>query len=158
MRPNVAGIIQRRTNQIKRCQRNLQMSQTTVILINYSDGITKQAKIRAGVLSPKEKQDFLTKVSEYESFDNVCSFNVHYDKKLMHVPAKGGTRQFIPMHSQNKKNELIIEIIPNLNKNECWANNETSCIKCLQTGGCQSYPIKNLIGIKFFKDNYTDQK
>ena len=128
---------------------------SNVILVNYSDGKIKQKKINVGIWSAEEKEAFLSKISAYESFDNVCSFNIHHDTVLTHVPAHGAIKQFIPTHSQNKKNQVIIEIIPDMSRNECWATCETSCIECLKTGGCQSYPIKTLIGMRLFKEQYT---
>ena len=136
----------------------MQDKKTNVIVVNYSDGTTKQKKIKIGIWSAEEKQDFLSEISSHESFDGVCSFNVHHDKVLTHVPARGATKQFVPTHSQNKRNELIIEIIPNLENNECWVNTPESCPHCLQIGDCRSWAIKKLIGMKLFKEKYTNQK
>lgn len=130
---------------------------TEVFVVSYSDTQKKPKRMKVGIWSPEEKQDFLAQISAHKpsDFDMGCSFNVHHDKILTHVSARGATKQFTPMHYQYNPNELVIEIIPDLEPKECKAKDRESCLECLKTGGCQSYPIKTLIGMILFKEQYT---
>ena len=125
-----------------------------IILVNYNPRGEKRTKIKFGTCSVQEKQDFIAKLPEYANdfADELCSLNIHHDKLLTHIPARGMVRQFVPRHSQNTKNELIIETIPNMEYNECWANAPIACPKCINEHGCTSHLIKDLVYTNFGKE------
>jgi len=133
---------------------------TNVIFMNYQKDGEKQTKIKIGTWSDKQKQDFLDFINEHETeyYNGHCCFSVHFDKQVIHSRTFDNPKVYVPHQAKNKKNELIIEVIPDINHNECWANNDSACPICLQNGGCKSLFISQYIGKVLFPDKYTKQK
>ena len=135
-----------------------------IILTNYPDSHQKKQKIKLGVWATDEqKQRFLNFIKAH-NIDNdgipmvntKCSFNVHFDKSLIHSCEFDVPKQFTPLHSQNKKNEVIIEIIPGKDC-ECWPMCSCYCLDCIQSGACPSPFISKYIG-ELFPDKYQKQR
>lgn len=118
----------------------------TVILTNYESGTTKPTKIKMGYLTWQQKEYLIPRIIPVCGFDDICSFNVHHDKLLTHVPANGDTtKTFIPTRPKNKSHEIIIEIIPDTKNNECRASNNNQCLLWIQSDCCQAYLFKTFL-------------
>lgn len=124
---------------------------TKVILTNMPNGTKKATILRLGNWTEQQKQNFITTINKYIPslyyFDCACSFNIHYDQSIIHVCPFDKPKTFIPLHPRDKKNEMIIEIIPNTETAKCYSKPKPSNIHCLDSISCKNCRSK------FIKDN-----
>lgn len=133
---------------------------TNVIFMNHSATRTEPNKIKIGTWTEKQKTDFLNRVMGYTrfSFDDRCSFSVHFDRLIIHSCMFENPKLFTPIWPKNKKDELIIEVIPSIEYSTCWAARSHDCPTCIQNGGCLSWFIREQIGKTLFPDKYAKQR
>ena len=118
----------------------------TIVLVPYEPGAVKPKKIKLGELTWAQKKDLISDmIPKSGIWDDTCSFNIHYDKLLTHVPANNKSVTFTPHHSKNKPSEIIIETIPDMERKECWANTNSKCTECVDSGCCSSPSLKMFI-------------
>lgn len=135
-------------------------TKTTVFFTRYQRNNEKTPKIKIGTWTDQQKQDFIKKLGEHipTSFWWPCTLNVHYDKLITHVRGFYDCHTYVPMRPQNKKNEMIIEVIPRLDDaTDCPITSERDCPGRVHSGGCPSLLIQDFIGEIFFKDKYTQR-
>lgn len=133
---------------------------THVILTNYSRDGWAPNDIKIGNWTEQQKNDFLAKINTHTpwNYNNGCTFNVHFDKSVIHARSFDRPKTFIPHAAKNKPNELIIQIIPDIDFCDCWAGSEISCPICLKGGDCTSLFIQEYIGKILFDHKYAKQK
>ena len=140
--------------------------QTTVLLTHYpTNKCPRPRKIKLGTIGEREKQDFIAGFNKRipTSLRWPCTFNIHYDKFVIHVRGFDNCTRYIPVRSQNKKREIIIEVIPRIDDIEdccmdnCSVSSETACPGHIRAGGCPEYLITEYIGKTFLKDKYTQK-
>ncbi|MBO4480090.1 MAG: hypothetical protein J5742_00505 [Alphaproteobacteria bacterium] len=130
---------------------------------NGQSGVLSPTKLKIGSWTDEQKQDFLKFVQEFHPladghYYNTCSFNVHFDKSMIHARGFDTPKVFQPMRSQNKPNEIIIEIITNEEYRECWPVCPATCPLCMRDGQCTSSFIKKYVGNPLFPNKYEKQK
>lgn len=135
---------------------------TNVILTSYTQSNEKQTRIKLDAMTEKQKQDFLDTIRAYDAPEGLvsdkCAFNVHYDSAIIHWSPIKLPRDFVPQHSQNQKNEIIVEMIPALDDCGCYAVGNKACLTCLRSGGCTAPGVRDVIGKILFPDKYAKQK
>lgn len=133
------------------------MVKTNVVFMTYPRNREKPTKIKIGTWSEQQKIDFLNQVLAHTGlyFNDRCSFNVHFDKSIIHSCAFKKSILFTPTRSKNKKNELIIEVIPDIEILNCSVS---QCSRWIQNGGCQSWFIQKYIGKTLFPNIYAKQR
>lgn len=128
-----------------------------IILTSYPNGKCTPTKLKLGPWIDKQKQEFLQLVRDPGLLGDGCCFNVHFDKFILHSCGSKKPITFTPMHSQNKKNEIIIEIIPDEENRTCWPACPETCPLCIQDGQCTSQLVSRCIGEFLFKDKYKQR-
>lgn len=133
---------------------------TNVIFMNYPEYRDEPNKIKIGTWTEQQKTNFLNQVLAYSrfSFDDRCSFSVHFDRSVIHSCMFENPKLFTPIWPKNKKNELIIEVIPSINHSICWASCNHACPTCIQSGECQSWFIREYVGKTLFPNQYAKQR
>ena len=139
------------------------MKKTNVILTSYSMDSTP-TKLKIGKWTEQQKQDFLTYIKKFNPladdyyYESRCAFNVHTDDYIVHSRGFKKPITFKPMHSTNKPNEMIIEIITDEENRACWPVCPATCPLCMQDGQCTSPFIQKYIGAVLFPNKYAKQK
>jgi len=133
---------------------------TNIVFTNYTRGNDKPTKIKIGTWTNEQKQEFLNLVMGHRGWDYVehCSFNVHFDKSVIHLCAFNNPKTFMPIRPKNKRNELIIEVIPRIENANCWVRCDRTCPICVQNGECDALLIREYVGRTLFSEKYTNQK
>ena len=115
-----------------------------VILTNKSmSNVGKPAEIKLGSWTEEQKQYLLNSIINYNPDDfsaTKCFCNIHFDTTMVHANGIRPAQQFAPIRPKNKKNEMIIEIIPAADKEErdCRLKEEANCALCVQRNLCKS--------------------
>ncbi len=133
---------------------------THVILTTYPIGKTTPTKLKLGTWDEQKKQDFLKLVqnNHEQMFICTCSFNVHFDGYIIHSYSFGrAPKMFKPMHSQNKPNEIIIEIITDEENRDCWPICPSTCPLCMRDGQCTSPFVRDMASL-LFPNKYKKQR
>ena len=139
------------------------MQKTNVILTSYSIDSTP-TKLKIGKWTDQQKQDFLVYVQKFSPladgyyYESRCAFNVHVDDYIVHSRGFDKPIRFKPMHSKNKPNEMIIEIITDEEHRDCWPACPATCPLCMQDGQCTSPFITKFVGEVLFQQKYAKQK
>ena len=130
-----------------------------VILVNYPEYNQKPFRIKVDSWTEKQTADFLNAIKTYTASDyrDPCAFNVHFDKHIIHSCMFNAPMVFQPRRTQNKKSEIIIEIIPSKDS-DCWASCNNACPVCLRNGDCTSPFIREYIGKILFDHKYQKQR
>ena len=133
---------------------------TNVIFMNYPEKRREPTKIKIGTWTEQQKTDFLNQVLAYSRFcfDDRCTFSVHFDKSVIHSCMFENPNLFKPICPKNKKDELIIEVIPAIELSSCSAPHNNLCALCIQQGKCQSWFIQEYIGQTLFPNQYEKQR
>ena len=123
-----------------------------------SDGNSR--KIVLGNWTKQQKQDFITSVNKYVPclfyFDCACSFNIHYDQSIIHVSPFDKPKTFIPLHPRDKKGQMIIEIIPNVDTAKCYPESpDVHCLGSIFCKNCSSNFIKDNLLTKVWYNHKT---
>jgi hypothetical protein len=124
-----------------------------VILTNKSmSNIGKPAEIKLGPWTEEQKQYLLNFVKNYnpnDFADTKCFCNVHFGNMIIHANGIQPAKQFTPIRPRNKKNEMIIEIIPAADANDryCGLKMDANCALCFQRDLCKSQFIKHICEI-----------
>ena len=117
---------------------------TNVILTSKSmSNVGKPALIKMGTLPQVQMDNLLKFINEYnpEDFSGTkCFCNLHFDTTIIHANGIQPAKQFAPMHPKNKKNEIIIEIIPaaDAEDRDCGLKADANCATIFQCGLCKS--------------------
>ena len=135
------------------------VKKTNVILTSYpADGWTP-ATLKLGAWPEEKKQEFLSFVRVHDLYNMPgCNINIHFDTSVMHVRGFKKPITYTPMHSRNKSNEMIIEIITDEENRECWPVCSATCPLCIQDGQCTSPFIKKFVGEVLFPEKYAKHK
>jgi len=138
----------------------LKAKKTNVIFTNYPEYGLTQNTIKIGQWTEQQKMDFLSAIREHtpQEYALPCSFNVHFDKSVIHSRNFDVPKLFNPHAPKNKPNELIIEIIPQIEDVDCYAKRPAACPNCIKNGACESWFIKKYIGEILFPNKYAKQK
>lgn len=135
---------------------------TNVILRNYPDNfwVLAAQSVKIGTWTEQQKQDFITKINQHRGWDFIdgCAVSVHFDKSVIHARSFDAPKAFMPHVAKNKPNEILIEVIPNINTNECLAFMPMQCPNCIANGECTSPFIREYIGKILFPKKYNNQK
>lgn len=133
--------------------------QTDIIIVNYPSDNEKPFGIKVDSWTEKQTKDFLNTVKTQTPSDyrDPCVFNVHFDKYIIHSCMFNAPVTFRPRRTQNKKSEIIIEIIPSKDS-ECPASCNRACPVCLRDGECTSPFIREYIGKILFAHKYQKHK
>jgi len=131
------------------------VKKTTVILTSYSVGKWAPVELKLGAWSEDKKQEFLLFVRNHDLYNMPgCNINIHFNTSVMHVCGFKKPITFSPIRSQNKNNEMIIEIITNAENRECWPACPMVCPLCIKDGGCTSPLVEKYIGEFLFPKKY----
>lgn len=136
----------------------MSVKNTNAILTNYPNGGWTPSEIKLGKWTDKKKQEFLAFVRGHSLYNLGCCINIHFDNSIMHVRGFQKPITFTPMHSRNKNNEIIIEIITDEENRECWPVCPATCPMCIQDGQCTSPLVKKYIGEFLFPEKYSKQR
>ena len=132
---------------------------TNIILTTYQFDKTKPTRLKLGPWDETQKQEFLNFIQGYNPNDDLflspCCFSVHFDKSVIHLRASDTPKLYTPMHSRNKKNEIIIEIIPNDEERICWPACPETCPLCMQDGQCPSLFIQKYVANILWPNKYA---
>lgn len=131
---------------------------TNIILTSYPKGGGTPTRLKLGAWSNEKKQEFLNFVRMHDLYNLGCCFNVHFDTSIMHVRSFAKPITFTPIRSQNKNNEIIIEIITDEENRTCWPVCAATCPLCVQDGQCTSPLVKKYIGEFLFAKQYKKQR
>lgn len=141
----------------------MSVKKTNAILTSYPNGGWTPSEIKLGKWTDKQKERFLDHVRNHNPFADgcyyeTCSFNVHFDKYVIHSRGFDKPITFKPMHSKNRPNEIIIEIITDEEHRECWPVCPATCPMCIQDGQCTSLFIQKFVGEILFPQKYAKQR
>lgn len=135
------------------------MEKTNVIFMNYPEKRREPTRIKVDTWTEQQKMDFLSAIRKHtpQEYALPCSFNVHFDKSVIHSRNFDVPKLFNPHAPKNKPNELIIEIIPQIEDVDCYATRPAACPNCIKNGACESWFIKKYIGQTLFPNQYKQR-
>ena len=113
--------------------------ETTVTLTNIPQGLSEKTKLNCGVITEKQKQDFLASIMRFNAW--VAPFDME--------------RNFKPQYRRNGDKEMVI--VP-MKCPECGAYEKSECPKYLADGKCTSPLVKQTVGALLFPDKYGKER
>lgn len=112
---------------------------TMVTLTNIPQGLGEKTKLNCGVITEKQKQDFLASIMRFNAW--VAPFDME--------------RNFKPQYRRNGDKEMVI--VP-MKCPECGAYEKSECPKYLADGKCTSPLVKQTVGALLFPDKYGKER
>ena len=113
--------------------------ETMVTLTNIPQGLGEKTKLNCGVITEKQKQDFLASIMRFNAW--VAPFDME--------------RNFKPQYRRNGDKEMVI--VP-MKCPECGAYEKSECPKYLADGKCTSPLVKQTVGALLFPDKYGKER